>query len=101
MMPLYLVRRELPGATREDIDAASFRAIACAFTFEGLRWISSYWDADAGRIHCVYEAQSPQQIEDHSRRARIPCDEIRPVDQVLPEQYSEELAGQGNASQTA
>ncbi len=96
-MPLFLIRRDVPGATQEDIDAAAYRAIACAFNYEGIKWHTSYWDKEAGRLHCVYEGQSREQIEDHSRRARIPCDEVRQVTQLMPEVWQGAASGQTGA----
>lgn len=86
-MPLYTIRRELPDTTPEDIDAAAARAVMCAYEFEGLRWLRSYWDAERQAMLCVYEAAGPDQVRDHARRARIPCDEIREVEEVLPGPY--------------
>lgn len=86
-MPLYRIRRDVGAISQEDMDAAAFRAIVCAPQFPGLRWVRSYWDRESGRLDCVYEASEPSQIEEHAKTARIPCDEIRPVDEVIPEAY--------------
>jgi hypothetical protein len=91
-MPLFTIRREVPGADRTEIDAAAFRAIVCAYEYPGLRWVRSYWDAEAGELSCLYEAESAQQIEEHSRRSRIPCDAVREVIQFGPEEYAQ-IAG--------
>ncbi|HLF72199.1 MAG TPA: nickel-binding protein [Dehalococcoidia bacterium] len=87
-MPLFMIRRDLPGATQEDMDAAAYRAMACIYHFEGMRWITSYWDRDAEVIHCVYEAEKREEVIDHARRARIPCDDVREVQHVGPELYA-------------
>lgn len=86
-MALFLIRRHVPAATQEDIDAAAVRAIACALEFPGLRWITSYWDRAAEETLCMYEAKSAQEIAEHARRARIACDEVRPVEQFGPIDY--------------
>jgi hypothetical protein len=86
-MPLFVIRREVPGASREEIDAAAYRAIACAFNIEGLRWVTSYWDDAAGRLFCVYESENAEQLADHARRARIPCDEVIAVMELGPSNY--------------
>ncbi|HEY7466660.1 MAG TPA: nickel-binding protein [Dehalococcoidia bacterium] len=83
-MPLFCIERKVPGASAEDIDAAGFRATACAFNYPGLRWRSSYWDKAGQRLICIYEAESAEQISDHSRRARIPCDAITEVQHIDP-----------------
>jgi Nickel responsive protein SCO4226-like len=86
-MSMFMVRRDIPGLTQEDVDAAAFRAITCAFYFPGMRWHRSYWDRDAGMLHCVYEAKNPEEVFAHAQRARIPCDEVREVSAFGPEAY--------------
>jgi hypothetical protein len=86
-MPRFTIRRVVPDATREDVDAAAFRAIACATEYDGLKWIRSYWDETGHELLCLYEAANADQIREHSRRARIPCDEVREVVEVGPEEY--------------
>jgi hypothetical protein len=86
-MPLYRVRRDVGDISQEDLDAAAFRAIVCAPQFPGLRWVRSYWDKGGGHLDCIYEAANPGQLEEHARVARIPCDEVREVSELLPETY--------------
>jgi hypothetical protein len=83
-MPLFLIRRNVPGACREDVDAAFLRAHSCAYSYDGLRWVTSYWDQEGEVIHCVWEAEDADQVRDHARRSRIPCDEVREVTQFSP-----------------
>ena len=86
-MPLFKIRRDVGDITQEEMDAAALRAILCAPQFPGMRWHRSYWDREAGRVDCLYEALTLRDIEEHARVSRIPCDEIRPVDEMLPETY--------------
>lgn len=86
-MPLYRIRRDVGQLSQEEMDAAAFRAIVCAPQFPGLKWIRSYWDRETGRLDCIYEAANATQIEEHAATARIPCDQVRPVDEVMPETY--------------
>ena len=86
-MPLFLIRRDLGQVSKEDVDAASIRALSCVFNYEGMRWVTSYWDQPGGKVFCVYEARDAQQIVDHSAQSRIPCDEITNVQQVDPAEY--------------
>jgi hypothetical protein len=92
-MPLFKIRRSLPGAVREDVDAAAYRALACAFNFEGMRWVTSYWDREGEEFHCIYEAQDAAQLAAHARRARIPCDDVCEVIEIGPELYVQSSAG--------
>jgi hypothetical protein len=91
-MPLFLIKRAIPGATASDYDAAVFRAMSCAYEFDGLRWVTSYWDEDGGYSYCVYEAQDADQVEQHSHRAQIACDEVFPIVQVNPADYRSDVA---------
>ncbi len=90
-MGVFLIRRNLGQATQEDVDAASIRALSCVYNYEGLRWVTSYWNAARGIIYCLYEAQNEQQIIEHSAQSRIPCDEITPVQVVNPEEYAAQM----------
>ncbi len=86
-MPLYTIRRNIGEISREELDAASFRAIVCAPQFPGLKWVRSFWDQAGGHVDCLYEATDPRQLEEHARVSRIPCDEVREVSELLPETY--------------
>jgi hypothetical protein len=86
-MPLYRIKREVGYLSQEEMDAAALRALVCAPQFPGLKWIRSYWDRERGRVDCLYEAESPKQLQEHAATARIPCDDVRPVEEMLPEAY--------------
>jgi hypothetical protein len=89
-MPFYLIRRNVSGATREDVEAGGLRALFCAYDYEGLRWIRSLWDSKKGETICLYEAACEEDIVDHSERSRIPCDEVREVVELGPWLYTSE-----------
>ena len=86
-MPLFQIRRDIPGAPQEEVDASAVRALICAVEFEGLTWIESQWDEEHGVLFCLYEAENSDQVVEHARRARIPCNEVRKVVTVRPEEY--------------
>ena len=86
-MTLYSIRRNVGDITKEDMDAAAFRAIVCAVQFPGLKWHRSYWNQASGYMDCIYEADRPEHLEEHARVARIPCDDVRPVTEIIPETY--------------
>ncbi len=86
-MPLYRIRRDLGPTTEDEIDAAGFRAIVCAPQFPGVKWHRSYWDRAAGRLDCIYEANNIQDLEEHARASRIPCDEVLEVTEIRPDKY--------------
>lgn len=86
-MALYSIRRNVGDITKEEMDAAAFRAIVCAVQFPGLKWHRSYWVQGSGYMDCIYEADQPEQLEEHARVARIPCDAVHPVTEIVPETY--------------
>ena len=86
-MPLYAIRRELGKISREELDASAYRAIMCAYEFENMTWVRSFWDPESGNITCLYEAATVEEIHEHARRSRIPCDDVREVIEVIPEEY--------------
>jgi hypothetical protein len=85
-MPLYSIRRPFPGAQPADLDAAGFRALACAPFYPGMRWIRTFWDAERQETLCIYEARSVDDIWRHSEQAGLPCEEVREVTEKLPEE---------------
>ena len=84
-MPPYMIRRDVGQVSQEDVDAAAYRAITCAFHFSEMRWIKSYWDREAGVIRCIYEARTANDIYEHAARARIDCNEVKEVTELGPE----------------
>ena len=87
---IFMVRRNLQGASIEDVEAGLFRTYTCVAYFPGVKWINSYWDSEKGQALCVYEADSEQQLRDHSDRARVPCDEVIPVSMFGPTMFASE-----------
>jgi len=91
-MPLFLIRRDIDdAASEEELESAGFRAFCFTFLYGNMRWVTSYWDAEARSFFCIYEADNEEQLREHARRARIPCDEIRQVNAVGPEKYVGEI----------
>ena len=86
-MPLFAIRRSVPGATQTDIDAAAFRAINCMPWHEGMTWVRSFYNAQAEELLCYYEAADADEIRLHAQRAAIPCDEIVEVEEIDPQRY--------------
>ena len=87
-MPMFRIRREVGDVSQDDMDAAAFRAVICIPQFEGMRWHRSFWDREAGFIDCFYEAADRKQIEEHARVARLACDDVSEVDELLPDTYT-------------
>jgi hypothetical protein len=88
-MPLFVVERELPGVTPEALQSAGIRAKSCCaeMTSEGqpVRWIRSFYLAEAAQTHCYFEAGSKAAVEEANQRARIPFEGIVEVVEMTPE----------------
>jgi hypothetical protein len=98
-MPLFKIRRAMPGASMQDVEAAGLRAAFCTYAFGGeVRWHRSYFDAAAGEIHCIYEATSPEQLQRHAALAHLSCDEVVEVTEVLAHAFYEEAESEGGAA---
>ena len=86
-MPLYSIKRVVGDVSQQEVDAAAYRAIICAYQFDDLKWHRSYWQADIGELTCLYEAQSPEQLQEHALQSRLPCDEVLEVKEIVPQAY--------------
>ena len=78
-MPRYIIERNVPGLTREALDAAGRRSNEVIASMPGVRWIRSYVSAAEGKIYCEYDAPDPEAIREHARRAGLPADRISEV----------------------
>ena len=86
-MPLYQIDRDLGGFDEDEIEGAALRALACAYWFEGMRWIRSFVNEESSAVTCIYEANSADDIHEHAIVANIPCDEIREVTEIGPHMF--------------
>jgi hypothetical protein len=98
-MSLFEIRRDVGDITREDLDAASLRAIVCAYEFPNVRWIRSFWDRKNHTVVCYYEADSAETLWEHSRRSLIPCDDVTEVEEFGPGDFSHIAAARPPAQQ--
>jgi hypothetical protein len=89
-MPIYVVKRDLPGVTPELLQSAAIRAKSCCaeMTNEGqsVRWIRSFYLPESAQTHCYFEAASQSAVEEANQRARIPFTQISEVVEMTPDQ---------------
>ena len=75
-MPVYMVDRELPGITLEQLGQAQKAAIETSqkFTSQGkqVRYIRSTYIPGESRVMCLFEASGPQLVEEVNQAANIP-----------------------------
>jgi Nickel responsive protein SCO4226-like len=87
-MRTYAIMRRRGWATRDELDEAGERSnrVREDEMAGQMRWVRSYFfreeDGTLGTI-CIYEADSPDAIREHARRAGLPADEILPISETV------------------
>lgn len=81
---LVLVRRQLDPLTHSEFRAIALQAIMCAYEYEDMRWLRSYWSRGTDQLFCLFETRSHELVREHARRSRIPCDEVLDAVEVRP-----------------
>lgn len=75
-MAVYMVERELPGITMEQLAGAQQAAIATSerFTEEGtaVRYIRSMYVPEEAHCMCLFEAPDAATVEEVNKAANIP-----------------------------
>ena len=92
-MAVYLVERDLPGVTMEELAAAQKAAIQMgnALTAEGkqVRYIRSTFVPGENKCMCLFEAASPDHVREANERGHIPFTRIVPAEDLTPSNGSE------------
>lgn len=87
-MPVYMVERDLPGISMEQLAEAQKRAIQTGkdMTSEGraVRYIRSMFVPDEDRCLCLFEAPNPENVAEANERAQIPFTRIVPAADLTP-----------------
>ena len=87
-MAVYLVERDLPGITMEQLAAAQKRAIQSGkeLTAQGrvVRYIRSTFVPGENKCMCLFEAPNPEHVREANERAEIPFTRIVPAEDLTP-----------------
>jgi Protein of unknown function (DUF4242) len=87
-MAVYLVERNLPGVTMEQLAAAQKTAIQMGkeLTAEGrqVRYIRSTFVPGENKCMCLFEAADPEHVREANERGKIPFTRIVPVEDLTP-----------------
>ena len=80
-MDTYVILRRSGWSSPEELQEAAARSsqVGDEEMSDDIRWIRSYVLEEGGGsvgTVCVYQASSPEAIEEHARRADLPADEI-------------------------
>ena len=87
-MPIYLVDRNLPGITMEQLGSAQRAAIQTSerFTTEGkpIRYIRSTFIPQESRCMCLFEADNPTLVKELNQAAGIPFERVVEAADLTP-----------------
>jgi class 3 adenylate cyclase len=67
-VPLYLDRHEVPGASAEDLAAAHVKDLGVQQN-HGVRYLTYWFEPEAGSVFCLAEGPTMQAVEDVHREA--------------------------------
>lgn len=88
-MTKFLVERNLPGITPEQLQAAGVRAKTCCeeMASEGseIVWHRSFFLPESEKTFCVFEAPDREMVVEANRRAQIPFEAIHPSMEMTPD----------------
>ena len=87
-MPVYMVDRDLPGITMDQLAAAQRAAIETSrqFTAEGkpVRYIRSTFVPEESHCMCLFEAPSPDLVREVNEAAKIPFTRVSEAVDLTP-----------------
>lgn len=87
-MAVYLVERDLPGITMEQLAGAQKMAIRMGqdLTSEGkpVRYIRSTFVPGEHKCMCLFEAGDPAHVKEANERGQIPFTRIVPAEDLTP-----------------
>jgi muconolactone delta-isomerase len=87
-MAVYMVERDLPGVTMEQLGAAQKEAIEKSrqFTADGkdVRYIRSIFVPGEARCMCLFEAPNPDVVKEVNEAAKIPFTRVVEANDLTP-----------------
>jgi muconolactone delta-isomerase len=87
-MPVYLVERDLPGISMEQLADAQKKAIQMGkeLTAQGkeVRYIRSTFVPGESKCLCLFEAANPEDVREANERGQIPFTRIVQAEDLTP-----------------
>ena len=87
-MPVYMVDRNLPGITKEQLAGAQKAAIETSRTFtaqgKDVRYIRSMFLPEEARCMCLFEAPNPQLVREVNDAAKLPYTRVVEAEDLTP-----------------
>ena len=88
-MPVFVVKRDLPGITPEAVQGAGLRVKTCAADMQdegrGITWVRSFFLPEKEQTHCYFDGPDLESVKELNERASIPYTEIVEVHEMTPE----------------
>ena len=87
-MPVYMVDRNLPGITKEQLVGAQKKAIETCRTFTAkgtpVRYIRSMFLPEEAHCMCLFEASTADTVRQVNETAQLPFTRITPAEDLTP-----------------
>lgn len=87
-MPVFMVERDLPGISMEQLADAQKKAIQAGreLTAQGreVRYIRSTFVPGESKCMCLFEAANPEWVREANERGQIPYTRIVPAEDLTP-----------------
>ncbi|HUP51830.1 MAG TPA: nickel-binding protein [Longimicrobiales bacterium] len=88
-MPMFVVKRQLPGITPDGVHGAGIRVKSCVAEMRGegheVQWLRSFFLPGEEQTHCYFSAPTAAAVRDLNERAQIPFLEITEVVEMTPD----------------
>jgi len=79
----YLIERTFPHGALDGLDAAGKSRINSTNAEFGVRWVTSYANADKTRTFCIYEGPTEAAVREAADANGIPVDSVTEVPVTL------------------
>jgi Protein of unknown function (DUF4242) len=88
-MPVFMVERDLPGISMEQLADAQKKAIQAGKELTALgrqvRYIRSTFVPGESKCMCLFEAATPDLVREANERCQIPFTRIVPAEDLTPD----------------
>lgn len=79
----YLIERTFPAGALDGLDAAGKTRINSTNAEFGVRWVTSYANADKTKTFCIYEGPTEAAVREAASANGIPVDSVTEVPVTL------------------
>jgi hypothetical protein len=83
VMHRYLIERTFPAGALAGLDAAGKAKVNAVNAKYGVKWVTSYANADETKTYCIYKGPSEAAVRDAAKANGIPVDSVTEVPVTL------------------